>query len=117
MSIVELRECKNHGLTEFIKRADGYFRCRKCAIEAVSKRRRNNKLALVEYKGGKCEICGYDKCIEALSFHHLDPSKKDFGIGSGDTVSLKRLKDEADKCILVCNNCHAEIHAQQREIF
>lgn len=68
------------------------------------------KEELVEYKGGKCEICGYNKCIQALEFHHLDPTQKDFSI-SGGTKSFERLKPEVDKCILVCSNCHKEIHA------
>lgn len=63
----------------------------------------------VEYKGGKCIICGYNKCISALEFHHIDPSEKDFRISSG----IKRwelVEKEISKCILVCSNCHREIH-------
>ena len=82
----------------------------------VDKNRKNRKKKAVEYKGGKCERCGYDKCIDALSFHHLDPTKKDFGIShKGITMSWNKLKKEVDKCILVCSNCHAEIHAELRE--
>ena len=68
------------------------------------------KKLLVDYKGGKCQICGYDKCIQALDFHHIDPNIKSFSI-SGGTKSLDKLKQEVDKCILVCANCHREIHA------
>ena len=71
--------------------------------------RKRTKIALVEYKGGKCCVCGYNKCIEALEFHHLDPSQKDFQI-SGNSKSFEHLKQEVDKCILVCSNCHKEIH-------
>lgn len=78
--------------------------------ESVVNWRKRTKIKLVEYKGGKCECCGYSKCIEALEFHHLDPSKKDFQI-SGTSKSFEVLKKEADKCILVCANCHREIHA------
>lgn len=67
------------------------------------------KRLLVEYKGGECEKCGYKKCIDALEFHHKDPNEKDFTI-SGKSWSFERLKKEADKCILVCSNCHKEIH-------
>ena len=106
-----LKECKKHGLTEFTLRADGRYRCKKCASEAVQKRREKTKELLVEYKGGKCEICGYDKCVEALEFHHINPDEKDFGIGQkGYTRSFERNKAEVDKCILVCANCHREIH-------
>lgn len=72
--------------------------------------RKNIKKRMVEYKGGRCQICGYNKCIEALDFHHLDPKDKDFNI-SGGTRSFEKLKPEIDKCILVCSNCHREIHA------
>lgn len=66
----------------------------------------------VEYKGDKCSVCGYDRCADALEFHHLDPSKKDFGISSkGYTRSWDKVKEELDKCILVCSNCHREIHS------
>ena len=70
------------------------------------------KELLVEYKGGKCEICGYNKCIQALEFHHLNPEEKDFGIGAkGYTRSIEKNKEEVDKCIMVCANCHREIHS------
>ena len=68
-----------------------------------------NKLLAIEYKGGKCVGCGYNKSIWALDFHHLDPSKKDFSMGGG-YKPFERIKEELDKCILVCKNCHAEIH-------
>ena len=65
---------------------------------------------LIAYKGGKCERCGYDKSSRALEFHHLNPSEKDFGISKVLTRSIQSLKEEVDKCILLCSNCHAEIH-------
>ena len=72
--------------------------------------RRTLKEKLVEYKGGKCEICGYDKCITALEFHHIDPNKKEFGIGCNNVLSFEKCKKEVDKCMLVCANCHRELH-------
>jgi len=67
----------------------------------------------VEYKGGKCEICGYDRCIEALEFHHKNTSSKDFGISAkGYTRSWKKVMEELDKCVIVCANCHRELHAK-----
>jgi 5-methylcytosine-specific restriction endonuclease McrA len=71
--------------------------------------RKRIKIKLIEYKGGKCEICGYDKCVRALQFHHKNPLEKDFSI-SGRSLSFDRLKIEVDKCMLVCSNCHCEIH-------
>ena len=79
----------------------------------VQKRRLKVKQMSIEYKGGKCEKCGYNKCIAALEFHHLNPEEKDFGIGSkGYTRSWEKVKEELDKCILVCANCHREIHEE-----
>ena len=73
--------------------------------------RKRKKIELVEYKGGSCEICGYNKCIQSLSFHHIDKKTKEFTI-SGKSWSFERLKKEVDKCILICHNCHGEIHNQ-----
>ena len=84
---------------------------RKMNYSKVKSFRIRTKERAVEYKGGKCIICGYDKCIKAFDFHHLDPEKKDFTIGSNSSISWDRLKLEIDKCILVCSNCHREIHA------
>lgn len=83
--------------------------------DAVVSWRKRTKEKLVEYKGGKCKCCGYDKCVEAMEFHHIDPKEKDFGI-SGKSWSFEKLKLEVDKCIMVCSNCHKEIHAGIREI-
>lgn len=80
---------------------------------SVIKRRKQNKLLLVEYKGGKCERCGYDKCIDALEFHHINPSTKETK-NLGTTAAIEKQKAEADKCILVCANCHREIHHELR---
>lgn len=55
-------------------------------------------------------MCGYNRCTRALGFHHLDPSKKDFGIGGAHSRSWAVIQAELDKCILVCSNCHDEIH-------
>ena len=71
--------------------------------------RKNIKKQCIEYKGGKCILCNYNKCIRALEFHHLNPLEKDYVI-SGGTKSFNSLKKELDKCILVCSNCHKEIH-------
>ncbi|MBU6415166.1 HNH endonuclease [Patescibacteria group bacterium] len=79
---------------------------------AVTARRRKLKIMLVEYKGGKCMTCGYKKTPWALDLHHFDESQKAFGLSvRGLTRSWGRLKDEADKCVLLCANCHREVHA------
>ena len=75
-------------------------------------RRRRLKNLMINYKGGKCQICGYCKYQGALDLHHLNPKEKDFGIGDkGYTRSWEIVKTELDKCILVCANCHREIEA------
>lgn len=83
--------------------------------KAVTERRRKLKLMAIEYLGGKCEHCGYDKCPDAFDFHHRDPSQKDFGIGSGNSISWDRTKVELDKCALLCANCHREEHARLKK--
>ncbi len=82
---------------------------RKRAVNKVVSWRQRTKQKLVEYKGGKCVICGYNKCMVSLTFHHRDPTQKEVGI-TGQTKSYERLKKEVDKCELVCSNCHGEIH-------
>ncbi len=80
-------------------------------ITAVIKRRKALRQKAVAYKEGKCAICGYHKCINALEFHHLDPNEKDFGISAkGYTRKWEKIVQELDKCILLCANCHREVH-------
>ncbi|MBM3244609.1 MAG: hypothetical protein FJZ15_02305 [Candidatus Omnitrophica bacterium] len=86
---------------------------RQYLIAAVHKRRKKIRQMAIEYKGGKCSVCGYDNCIEALEFHHTNSSGKDFSISEkGYTRSWAKVKEELDKCMLLCANCHREIHAQ-----
>jgi hypothetical protein len=80
-------------------------------------RKRKNKKLLVEYKGGSCEMCGYNKCLDALDFHHVDPKEKLFTISQRRSYNIDVLKKEADKCILVCSNCHAELHVAEYNAF
>ena len=112
------KECKKHGNCKFVLEGRGYYRCTKCRTSAVYKKRKKLKLDLVEYKGGKCEICGYNKCIAALEFHHKNVKEKDFSISdTGYTRSLEKSKREVDKCMLVCSNCHREIHSADNYSF
>ena len=67
-------------------------------------------MTLVAEAGGCCVVCGYDRCLTALAFHHLDPSDKRLAISqNGVTLSLETVRAEARKCVLVCANCHAEL--------
>jgi 5-methylcytosine-specific restriction endonuclease McrA len=79
---------------------------------AVDKRRKKIKVLAIEYKGGKCSVCGYKKYFGALEFHHCRDHDKDFGLSqNGLTRAWDKTKIELDKCVLVCSNCHKEIHA------
>ena len=80
----------------------------------VTRFRKRRKLKSIEYKGGKCEICGYNKTPQALVFHHVDSSQKLFGLSSrGMCRNWETVKSELDKCRLLCANCHAELHYMQ----
>lgn len=70
------------------------------------------KIQSVKLKGGKCEKCGYSKNLSALEFHHTDPSVKDFQLDLRifSNLSNKLLEKEILKCILLCANCHRELH-------
>lgn len=113
MSIITTRFCPRHGMTTF-KQANERSKCycRLCASENVSKRRRELKQKMVNLKGGKCQRCGYDKCLQSLEFHHIDPTQKDLQISSYGILEFSKLQRELDKCILVCSNCHREIHKE-----
>ena len=94
--------------------------CFQCSPEGVGSKialrykTRAIKHALVQYKGGQCEKCGYKQCEGALQFHHKDPNEKEFNLShvnlNGDLVSLNTLYAEVDKCMLLCANCHFEEH-------
>lgn len=74
----------------------------------ASQKRVALKEQAVEHMGGKCLLCPYDNPI-ALEFHHTNPREKDFEISS--STSWSRIVEELKKCVLVCSNCHKEIHA------
>lgn len=75
--------------------------------------KRNQALIASERSGG-CKVCGYNKCPEALEFHHKDPNTKDLSICKGvRNWGTDRLREEISKCIVVCANCHREIHRSQ----
>jgi transposase-like protein len=104
--------CAVHGDTVFFIEGRGSYRCLRCRAEAVARRRRRAKALLVVEAGGRCRICGYSRCMEALHFDHLNPEEKGFSIGSrGLTRSMAVLRAEAAKCVLLCANCHAEVEA------
>lgn len=86
--------------------------CKVCSNKQSTDRQKHLKQIAVDYKGGKCCVCGYRKHIGALDFHHINRSAKDFMLSHYSCTSFNdKIKKELDKCICVCRNCHAEIHA------
>ena len=105
------RQCSRNFIYSKAFRKKGYREhlCNSCS---TANSRRKSKQRAVDYKGGKCKICGYNKCNRSLEFHHIDPEHKDFGISAkGWTRAWKKIVIELDKCILLCANCHGEVHA------
>lgn len=86
--------------------------------ERVKSWRKDTKNAIVEGFGGKCCICGYSKCEDALDLHHLDPSKKNFTLGGirAHPKNWKIILKELENCILLCANCHREFHAGKTKL-
>lgn len=105
---------KNKCINEFYKRrgkSGGSAYCIECTKTQSKERHNQFKKELVEYKGGCCQNCGYDKYYGALDFHHLDPNEKDFNFSRVKTFTLNdKIKNELDKCVCLCANCHREIH-------
>lgn len=115
-TVIVLR-CRHHGETEFYVSRNGDYHCKRCRTENVARWRRNAKDDLVRAAGGRCVLCGYDKCLGALHFHHLDPHTKSFGIAMrGHIKSFEKLLTEARKCILLCATCHAEVERGITEV-
>lgn len=83
--------------------------CNSCKVNF---RRFAFKDKCLEYKGGKCERCGYNRCKRVLSFHHTDPTRKDFQISGNHARKWETVKAELDKCLLLCMNCHLEEHEE-----
>ena len=87
-----------------------YSECKTCMKKYGQDRRHALKREFVDYKGGCCELCGYNKCLASLHFHHLDKTTKDPKWTNLLNKSLEQVKAELDKCQLVCANCHGEMH-------
>lgn len=84
--------------------------CYNCMPEGKQLMRSDFINLIRQQRGGKCEKCGYNRYLGALDFHHLDPSQKDFTVGNRD-FKLKECIEETKKCIMLCSNCHRELHA------
>ena len=87
--------------------------CKSCDSKSVIEKAKKGKQRAVEYMGGCCSVCGYDNCITALEFHHIDPTKKSKTYDKRFNIwSFERQKEELKNCIIVCSNCHRKIHSK-----
>jgi len=102
ISISTIKRYKDKSFEE-LNKYRGYM------LSFMKDRRKDIKKQAVEYMGGSCKLCGYNKCFTALSFHHIDPETKDFQI-SGTNRCWEKIKKELDKCVMLCTNCHLEVH-------
>ncbi len=110
-------ECLRHGATTYVLEGRGYYRCQRCRSEQIARHRRRLKEMLVAEAGGSCRLCGYDRFLGALEFHHVDPAAKRLGISAnGLTPSVDAVRQEATKCVPLCSNCNAEVEGGIREL-
>lgn len=87
------------------------YYCKGCFNRRSYRAQKDKIFEYMESRGGaRCQLCGYDRCINALEFHHRDPKEKDPNWSRG--WRLERLKIELDKCDILCANCHREVHAK-----
>lgn len=86
--------------------------------ENVKRWRQTARTIIFECLGGKCQICGYNRCKSALETHHVDPDEKDFTVSFivSSCRSWKIIYEELAKCVLLCTNCHREVHEGLAEI-
>lgn len=107
--------CKDCGEVDSSKFYTGQkIHCKQCHIKAGHQSQKDMRLTAIEYKGGCCSHCGYNKYAGALQFHHIDPTLKD-PVAFSKKKNFEVFKKEIDKCILLCANCHAEEHDRIRK--
>jgi hypothetical protein len=105
--------CGVSGEANFYKSAK--YHCKTCWNAKTAQAGKDKIRTLKEEAGGKCSVCGYKKCFDALEFHHVDPSIKEFHLGGFRGYNIEKLRKELEKCILVCRNCHTEIHYSMKK--
>jgi hypothetical protein len=112
-------ETKKCGCCREEKSVDEFYRwkgknrrwCKSCDTKYTILRQLKFKTQCVNYKGGRCEKCGYDRYVGALDFHHKDPNEKEFCISRiKSRLFDEKVIQELDKCELLCSNCHRELH-------
>ena len=72
--------------------------------------RKETKELLVEQKGGSCSMCGYNKNIAALEFHHPEGEGKLDRSLLLNIRSMDKVLRDAEPLVLLCANCHREVH-------
>lgn len=100
-------------INDFYKhsKVNAHSKCKICSNRDSTERLRQIKRKAVDYKGGKCQECGYDNYLGALEFHHLNPTEKDIEISKlGRSFGSAEMLAELDKCALLCSRCHREVH-------
>ena len=103
------KDCGIEGAEHFYVK--GYrYQCKKCWNRRTYQVARDKLNQLIIERGGKCENCSYNKCFSALQWHHEDPTQKEFGISGKRGAPIDKLRQETEKCKLLCANCHAEAH-------
>ena len=105
------KDCGKEGKENFYQYK---YQCKSCWNKRTYQSSRDKLDLLIHERGGKCERCGYNKCTDALQWHHIDPAIKEFGISKQRGASIEVLRKETDKCSLLCANCHVEVHAEMR---
>lgn len=106
------RKLENTKNLQCVSCGSATIRGRKLCVPCLTTARRYRiKKAAVEYLGGKCHECDWVGTLAGFDFHHKDPSQKSFGIGASFNRSLKAIKQELDKCILLCSCCHRGKHS------
>lgn len=108
--------CKNikniKDFTPLKQRHRLHYICKKCRNKVQKEHHKINKEKAINLKGGKCSICGYSKCRNALEFHHVNEKEYDMSklLKKSWKMNKEKILKELDKCMLVCSNCHREIH-------
>ena len=107
------RTCNIEGKEYYYSNAK--YQCKSCWNKRTAKSGKDKIQSLKDEYGRKCVVCGYNKCVDALEFHHTDPLEKEFHLGERRGLSVDKLRNELNKCMLVCRNCHAEIHFNMKQ--
>ena len=98
-----------------VRKVNMTYKDKKKMYEMQIQRWINIKIKAINLKGGMCCMCGYNKHYGALEFHHTDPSTKEKQWDKLRLCAWDKIVAELEKCILVCANCHREIHHEIKQ--